>query len=71
MIDTYTAVDAERFRRRHCDNPGGAHQCHGVVKISPGMCHFDCKLCGTEHVLTVNAMDQLDAIEHLAQVPKT
>jgi len=61
MIDRATAIDAELFRRRHCDSPEREHQCLGKITISPGLCRFDCPKCGEETVKLADAMDVLDA----------
>lgn len=56
-------IQAEEFRRKHCDSPERYHQCVGVITLKPGMCLFDCKLCGQDFLSLEKAMDLLDSRE--------
>lgn len=68
MIDNSTAIDAEAFRRRHCDNRQYEHRCVGVITIKPGICMFNCQLCGEETVDLREAMDVLDDKERRLKI---
>jgi hypothetical protein len=60
MLNPNSAIDAEAYRRRHCDSPERKHQCLGIITLKPGMVQFDCKLCGAETLMTSPAIDALD-----------
>lgn len=55
------ALDAEAFRRTHCDNPERrGHKCMGKVTIAPGILLLDCILCGDADIPTRDAIEELD-----------
>jgi len=65
VIGPDSARSAEAFRRRHCDGTktDGPHRCVGTITLKPGLCLFDCPLCGSEHLDLRPAMDAMDALE--------
>lgn len=61
-------LDAETFRRKHCDRIGMEHECHGQVTLIPGAMKLDCKLCGAACEDLQLEMGVLDACSRIAEV---
>lgn len=59
------AVTAADFHRSACERKGEEHKCVGVITIKPGLCMFDCKLCGTLVLDTRPADNILDFLEEV------
>ena len=61
-------VEAEEFRRSHCDRIGMTHTCIGEIAIKPGVLLLDCKLCGTAFEELAQDMEIVDTARSIMHV---
>jgi len=68
MATNLKMVEAEEYRRSHCDRKQVTHQCIGKVTLAPGFMNLDCELCGMAHEIMDQEMDLCDAARTIARI---
>ena len=61
-------IEAEEFRRSHCDRRGETHNCIGEISIKPGLLILDCKLCGAAYEELVQDMETVNTARSICRI---
>ncbi len=67
-MENRVGVEAEEYRRSHCERKEASHQCVGKVTIGPGLLLLECHLCGMANEELRKAMGLCDAARVICKV---